>query len=151
MPPKEPKPRSKAKTKAGDGRTAPAVVAFLQGLEHPLKGELDRLRQLILGLDPAIHEEIKWNAPSFRTEDHFATFHLRAKDRLSLILHTGAKVKGAATTGVQVADPDRILDWLAKDRAVVTIRSAEELEAKRGALEALLRNWIRALPSRGES
>jgi hypothetical protein len=41
----------------------------------------------------------KWNAPSFRTTEFFATLNLRAKDgvdRVWLVLHLGAKVKDNA-------------------------------------------------------
>ena len=120
-----------------------AVVAFLRDLEHPRKREIEAVRQLILGVDPAIREGIKWNAPSFRTTDYFATFNLRARDRVRLILHMGAKVKATATTGVKVADPAGLLEWLAEDRCLVTLRDEADLQAKRAALEALLREWIR--------
>jgi len=56
------------------------VEAFLASLDHPFKPEILALRQVILGADPSIAEGIKWNAPSFRTSEYFATMHLRAKD-----------------------------------------------------------------------
>lgn len=131
-------------SKPDDGsQVDPAVVAFLRDLEHPLKQEIEAVRQLILGADPSIREGIKWNAPSFRTTEYFATFHLRATDRVRLILHLGAKVRETATTGVKVADPAGLLEWLAKDRCSVTLGDGKELQAKGAALQALLREWIR--------
>lgn len=131
-------------SKPDDGsQVDPAVVAFLRDLEHPLKQEIEAVRQLILGADPSIREGIKWNAPSFRTTEYFATFHLRATDRVRLILHLGAKVRETATTGVKVADPAGLLEWLAKDRCSVTLSDGKDLQAKGAALQALLREWIR--------
>ncbi len=124
-------------------QTDPAVVAFLRELDHPLKREIESIRKLLLGVSPAIREGIKWNAPSFRTTEYFATFNLRTQDRIRLILHMGAKAKATAKTGVEVADPKGLLEWLAKDRCLVTIRDGKDLQAKRGALKALLREWIR--------
>ncbi len=49
------------------------VQGFLDKLDHPRKPEMIRLREVLLAIDPAIGEKIKWNAPSFRTREHFAT------------------------------------------------------------------------------
>jgi hypothetical protein len=74
--------RKKASTPrpAAGPPTDAAVAAFLRGLEHPLKQELEAVRRLILAASPTIHEGIKWNAPSFRTDEYFATMNLRARN-----------------------------------------------------------------------
>ncbi|XYH93543.1 DUF1801 domain-containing protein [Sorangium sp. So ce1128] len=126
-----------------DAQENPAVVAFLRELAHPQKQAIVALRQIILGVSPAIREEIKWNAPSFKTTEHFATFNLRAKDRVRLILHLGAKVKDTAAKGFEIADPAGLLEWLAKDRCLVAFSDGEDVQAKRAALEAVLRAWLR--------
>jgi hypothetical protein len=123
--------------------TAPASVAeFLAALDHPCKPEIRALRQMLLGADLRIREEIKWNAPSFYTTEHFATFQLRAKAGVQIVFHLGAKVRDTATTGIQLADPTSLLTWLAKDRATVTFRDLDEINAKRAAFENLVRAWI---------
>jgi len=123
-------------------RNAPDVESFMQSLDHPLKPVIEFLRRLIRGVSDTIHEGIKWNAPSFRTADYFATMNLRA-DRVWLILHTGAKVKATATDGIKLADPSNLLEWLAKDRAVVKFADLKDLRSKRAALEAIVRDWIK--------
>jgi len=134
-----------AKPDLGGAQTVPAVVAFLEELDHPLQKEIEAVRQIILGVDPAICEAVKWNAPSFRTTDFFATFNLRSKDHVQLVFHTGAKVKATATTGIDIADPDGLLKWLAKDRCLVTLGVGKEIQAKREAFEAIVRAWIQWL------
>lgn len=132
MPPRE---------KRSAAKTDPAVVAFIEKLDHPFKPELETLRELILGLAPEVCEEVKWNAPSFRTTEFFATFHLRPTDRLVLVLHQGAKVK-AGKTRPAIADPAGLLEWRGNDRALVTFHSREEVVSRRDALEAALREWV---------
>lgn len=129
----------------GSSQTHPAVIAFLRELDHPLKQEIEAIRRIILAVSPEIREEIKWNAPSYRMTEHFATFNLRTKDRVRLILHMGAKVKGTATKGVEIEDPAGLLEWLAKDRCLVTFGDEEEIQQKRAALETILRAWIRLM------
>ena len=126
---KAPKPDSSA-----------AVDTFMAALEHPHTPAIERLRHLILAADPSIAEGIKWNAPSFRTGGYFATTHLRAKDGIGLILHLGAKVRD--TPGFAVEDPEGLLHWLAKDRAMLSFASAAELQARSAALTQILRQWI---------
>jgi hypothetical protein len=118
-----------------------AVDQFMKALEHPFKKEIAALRSAILAVDPSITEGVKWNAPSFRTKEYFATTNLRAKDGVGLILHLGAKVRDLPKGGVKISDPDGLLKWLGKDRAAVEF-PASELKSKTRALQAVLRQWI---------
>ena len=147
------KPTKSAATRAAPAaasgsQTDPDVAAFLRALDHPLKPEIELVRKVILGVSPEIREGIKWNAPSFRTSDWFATLNLRARggeERVWLILHLGAKSKSATAKG-KVADPEELLEWLAKDRCLVTFKDAKDIKAKRVALQNIVREWIQCLP-----
>lgn len=123
--------------------TPESVESFLASLDHPSKEEILALRQILLAADPAIAEGIKWNVPSFRTSEHFATLNLRAKNGVGVILHFGAKKNDISTTGVSIADPDSLLEWLAKDRAMVTFRNLNDIAAKQAAFTNLIRQWIK--------
>jgi hypothetical protein len=132
---------------AGGSQTDPAVDAFLRDMDHPRKSEIQAVRRIILGVSPEIREGIKWNAPSFRTKDYFATVNLRAKggeERVWLILHMGAKAKDNSKA-IRIADPAGLLEWLAKDRCLVTFADAGDIKAKRAALESIVREWIAQL------
>lgn len=120
--------------------TTEAVSAYMAALEHPHKALVEALRRAVLGADPAIAEGIKWNAPSFRTHEYFATTHLRTKDGVGLILHLGAKPKDQPQP--EITDPTGLLRWLAPDRAMVVFASIDDLHARQGALQAVLRQWL---------
>lgn len=128
----------------GNSQADPAVIAFLRDLDHPRKSEIEAIRRIILGASPEICEAIKWNAPSFRTTEFFATFNLR-DGRVWLILHAGAKVNANAEMGTNIADPSRLLKWLAKDRCVVAFADGKDVRAKEAALQEVVREWIRSL------
>lgn len=119
------------------------VDAFLASLDHPCKTGIGEMRRQVLAADAGIGEGIKWNAPSFRTSEWFATTHLRAKRGFGLILHFGAKKNAISDTGVAIPDPAALLEWLGRDRAMVTFRDMQDLLAKQDALKALVREWIR--------
>jgi hypothetical protein len=118
------------------------VESFLAALEHPRKPEILALRRMILDADPRIAEGVKWNAPSFRTSEWFATFHLRAKAGVQIILHFGARVRDKPNARAAIADPDGLLEWLGPDRATVKFRDAADVEARRFAFTAVIRQWI---------
>lgn len=123
--------------------TRAAVDQFMAALDHSFKAEIETLRRAILAVDPAIAEGVKWNAPSWRTTDYFATTHLRSKVGLGLILHLGAKARALPAGGLAIDDPTGLLKWLGKDRAQVEFSTAADLQAKLPALQALLKQWVR--------
>lgn len=122
--------------------TSAAVDAFMATLDHPHADAVQRLRALVLGVDPTIAEGIKWNAPSWRTAEYFATTHLRANRGLGLVLHLGARARSLPAGGLAIHDPDGLLVWRAPDRALLTFADRSELEARVEAVQAVLRQWI---------
>jgi hypothetical protein len=118
-----------------------AVDTFVASLEHRQKPAIDAIRQVTRGSDPAIVEGIKWNSPSFRTTEYFATTHLRTKDGVGLIFHLGAKVRDIPS--VPIDDPEGLLKWLAKDRAIVTFSGVDDVWARKAAAERIVRQWIK--------
>lgn len=63
------------------------VAQYMQQLEHPLKAEMEALREIIKKTNPAISERIKWNAPSYYVKEDFLTFNHRKLDQVHLIFH----------------------------------------------------------------
>jgi hypothetical protein len=137
-------PKASSNKPATRGASAPDdVETFLVSLDHPFKQEILAIRQIILGADPGIAEGIKWNSPSFRTSEYFATLQLRAKDGVQVILHLGAKTRDTAVSGVVIADPESLLEWLAKDRASARFRDLNDIAARRSAFANVIRQWIK--------
>lgn len=134
--------KTKATLHAGAADTTAAVDAFMDTLEHPFKAEIAAIRCAILGVDARIAEGIKWNAPSFRTTEYFATTHLREKAGIGVILHLGAKIRDVGPEGVVITDPDKMLKWLGKDRAMIVFKGMDDFVARRAAFEDVLRQWI---------
>jgi hypothetical protein len=120
------------------------VDQYMERLDHPMKREVQFLRTMILEANDQITERIKWNAPSFCYEgDDRVTFNLHAKDRIRLIFHRGAKAKN----GNEFTFPDStgLLEWAASDRAVLTLKNAEDVSANAPAVAALVQTWVEAV------
>jgi len=130
-------------TKSTKRSVSESVETFLASLDHPFKQEILALRQIILDAAPSIAEGIKWNTLSFRTSEYFATFHLRAKDGVQIILHLGAKVRENPTSAVAIADQESLLEWIAKDRASAKFRDLKDIDARRSSFAHIIRQWIK--------
>jgi hypothetical protein len=136
------KPATSKRRSAASADTTEAVDVFMKALRHPAKSVVQALRGAILEVDLSVCEGVKWNAPSFRTHEYFATTNLRAKAGVGVILHFGAKVRKTAAGPKSIADPESLLTWLAKDRAMVDFADKKDFTAKKEAFQAVLRQWI---------
>lgn len=123
--------------------TTEAVDVLLLSLNHPATQEIQLLRAIVREVSPSIQEGVKWNAPSFRTDEYFATINLREKQGVGVVLHFGAKVRDVAAGQESIADPDKLLKWLARDRATVRFPGKDDIAARKQAFQAVLRQWIR--------
>lgn len=122
---------------------AQSVEAFITGLNHSRKAEIELLRAAVLAADSRLSEQIKWNAPSFGIAGaDRITFRLAPKDLLQLIFHRGAKVQDA--TGFSFADDEGLFHWAAPDRGVVDFATRSETDAKLPALVRVVPRWISA-------
>ena len=102
---------------------------------------MQAVRDLIKGVNPAITEHIKWNAPSFcYNGDDKVTMNLHAKDTIQLIFHRGAKVKDSKDFTFE--DSTGLLEWLAADRATVKLHSMEDVTTKKAALAKVVNQWM---------
>ncbi len=120
----------------------------LPTLDHEHRDAIVRLTELLRGADPRVVASIKWGAPSFSIDgEHFATFQLRAKRGVMLVMHFGAKKREGFVARGHIDDPHGQLTWMSDDRAVVGFADLAEVEQRREAFGALIRSWIAAIPS----
>jgi hypothetical protein len=118
---------------------SPAVDAHIAALEHPFKPELETVRSIVLGASPRIEGRIKWKSPSFHSGGvDLGAFELRPTAFLRLIL--------VFPNGL-VDDPDHIMTGTWVDRRELRFTGAADVEAKRSALEAVVRGWVALLPA----
>lgn len=92
------------------------------------------MRKAILRAAPGIMEQVKWNAPSFRTEqDYLCTFNLRPGHPVLLVFHN-PRIPS-------VASP--ILEGDFKDRRIATFRDAGDMKAKTAEVARIVAALVR--------
>ncbi len=119
-----------------------AIDLFIANLKHPRTPEILALREIILSCDERIGENIKWNSPSFRMSEHFATFNLRAKEGVQVVLHLGVTPQPESTIREAISDPLAMLDWRSADRALVSFRDMSDIDVKRAAFAEIVSAWL---------
>ena len=92
---------------------------------------MQRVRDIVLGVDDRITEAIKWQTPTFVFEGNIASFS-PAKKLVSLMFHRGAEIPGDHP-GLE-----------GDARLVRTMRftSMAEIDARAPELEAVIRSWV---------
>ncbi len=113
--------------------TNPKVDEYLEKKAHPLTAEIQRVREIILATDPQVEETIKWSSPTFMYKGNIASFFMNAKKFVSLMFHKGATID----------NPHGLLEGDGKEARVARFESMEDIESKKDALEAVIKEWIK--------
>jgi hypothetical protein len=118
------------------------VTKFLDKQNHPLRLEIELLRNTILNSNPDLIENIKWNAPnySFFQMDRI-TLRIQPPTQLQLIFHRGSKVQEQPPTK-QIEDTSGLLIWKTNDRAVATFKNTSDIEKNKSHLMQWVKDWI---------
>lgn len=126
-------------------RSTPAgeVEALLDASPYPQRPVIDAMRAIVARAVPEAVESVKWNAPSFATAEHFATFNLRATSGVQLVLHRGARPARVRDMRDLLGADAQLLEWKSPDRALLTVSDAAHLAALRAPLGRLVRVWAK--------
>jgi hypothetical protein len=124
------------------------VDAYMKKLNHPLADVVEALRQIILGADPEIGEEIKWNAPSFFYAGEMAPFNPKEYKRYIVVFNLFKKdsIRLVFPSGATVGDASGLLEGdYADGRRLAQFSSMDEVRAKKATLQQVIRKWLAVL------
>ncbi len=120
------------------------VTKLLGGQNHPLRKEIEKLRQHILRVQPELTENWKWNGPNYCFDNNDCiTMRIQPAKQLQLIFHRGAKVKEPPKEKL-IKDDFVILTWKGNDRAIVTFKNMHHIETSKMDLTKTVKEWINA-------
>ncbi|MEO8796041.1 MAG: DUF1801 domain-containing protein [Daejeonella sp.] len=128
----------------------PEVSLFLDQLKHPLREEIEILRDEILRANSLISENIKWNGPNYSVHGtDCISMKIQPPKQIQLIFHRGAKVKEMPSEKL-IDDPTKWLVFKTNDRAVLSFSGKDDLLAKKDHLKPLINDWIHAVLDKEE-
>jgi uncharacterized protein YdhG (YjbR/CyaY superfamily) len=124
------------------------VTNFLESQNHPLRKEIEELRNVILSSNKHLAENIKWNAPNycFGNEDRITMKIQPLASNIQLIFHRGAKKKEQPKERL-IANKNKILIWKENDRAIIAFKNSKEIESAKAELKTIINEWIIASQS----
>ena len=111
------------------------VNEFMKKLNHPLKGEMEAVRAIIVNANKKIAEHIKWGAPSFYYKDDLITLGPRTKSSVHMVFHNVGRF------GIKSS----ILEGDHKDRRMAYLHSMEEVKANKKELEKIVNELVKAM------
>jgi uncharacterized protein YdeI (YjbR/CyaY-like superfamily) len=115
---------------------AEKVDDYMKGFTHPLKAEMEVVRNIIRRTDRELAERIKWNAPSYHYKNvDLVTFNGWAKDKVHLVFHHPHIVKIRST----------ILEGEYPTRRMIYFNNMKEIKANKKELERILGELIKTL------
>ncbi|RIV45921.1 DUF1801 domain-containing protein [Flagellimonas pelagia] len=119
------------------------VTEFLDGLNHPLRAEIEQLRKLILNAEPTLTENVKWNGPNYCIGDaDRITMKIQPPKQIQLIFHRGVK-KLEQPKERLLATNSKLLVWKENDRAVASFKNQTEIENSASELRNIIKDWIK--------
>lgn len=121
------------------------VTGYIQKMDPALAEIVEAIRQIILGADPEVGEQIKWNSPSFYYTGEMKPFNPKEykRDLAVLNLHRGHALL-IFPTGAAINDTSGLLEGDYKDgRRMVTFRDMEAVKSKEKALQEVVRAWVK--------
>ena len=90
-------------------------------------------RKLILDADSRVSESIKWKTPTFAYQGNIVSFN-PSKKFVSLMFHRGAEIQGDFPH----------LEGAGRLVRVMRFADADEVEATKDELQAVIRSWCNA-------
>lgn len=116
------------------------VNDFMLNLEHPLKAEIEAVREIIKNADNRVCERVKWNAPSFFYKADMVTFNPRATYHVHLVFHHPEIVNIRS----------ELLEGDYKDRRMTYFRNMKEVIEKKEALEYIIQKLLQHLDTQDQ-
>ena len=124
------------KSKSGGLTDAEKVIRFMLGLVHPLKAEMEAVREIINAVNPEISERIKWNAPSYHYHGvDLVTFNPRLSGKVHLVFHHIAIVQVKSD----------LLEGTYKDRRMMYFKDMAAVAANKKELERIMNEYVQAV------
>jgi uncharacterized protein YdhG (YjbR/CyaY superfamily) len=116
---------------------------FMSQFDDERKPLVAALLAAIIEACPGLGETIKWNAPTFCDDGKDRmTLMLHKKDRVGLILHTGARPKEDKKAPHLYADETGLLEWNSNIRATISFLGLDEFLSKRDLFKKAVKRWI---------
>jgi hypothetical protein len=118
-------------------------LEFMAKFDDERKQLVEALLKVVAEECPTLTETIKWNAPTYcYYGKNRLTIMLHKKDRVGLILHTGARPKENKKAPHLFTDDTGLLEWNSNIRATISFFDLNDFLSKRDLFKKAVKRWI---------
>ncbi len=122
----------------------PNVSIFLDELKHPLRAEIEMVRNIILNSNNKLAENIKWNAPNYVVNGNDrVTLKINPPKNILIILHCGAKSQTQPTEKI-INHNCKALSWKGNDRAIINLNNKQDIITYQNDIVQIVNLWLDA-------
>jgi hypothetical protein len=120
------------------------VSSYIAKLDSTIKTPVQKIREIILDIDPSIKEHIKWNSPSFYYSGEMKAFNPKEYKRDIAVMNlTKGRIMLVLPTGSVIKDPTGLLEGDFKDgRRMINFSDLADVKAKEVRLKGVIRGWL---------
>lgn len=124
--------------------TYKTVDEFLDDQNEDKRAQIQALRKIILGSEPSLAENIKWNAPNyvFNSEDRITFNTMNKEGTVKLILHMGASKKEDKKAKPAMNDDSGLIAWNSNIRGTITFANLSDIHAKQEKIAHIVKKWF---------
>ena len=125
-----------------------AVDAYMKKLKHPMKEAASLLREIFLGVDKNIGEEIAWNAPSFYYTGKMKPFNPKEYRRFiaGMNFFKQDTIRLIFLRSVLATDKTNLLEGDYKDgRRLIHFNSLDEIKKKKKDLVGIVKEILKKM------
>ena len=120
------------------------VTEHIKKLDAIIRDTVEKLRQIILGVNPEISDRIKWNNPSFYYTGDMKPFDPKEYKREIIVfnLHKG-RIMLVFPSGARINDKSGLLEGDYTDgRRTSVFADMTDVKAKEKALKQVISTWL---------
>jgi hypothetical protein len=124
------------------------VDGYMKKLKHPMKEAAELLREILLGIDKNIGEEIAWNAPSFYYTGKMKPFNPKEYKRFiaGMNFFKNDSIRLIFLRGVLATDKTGLLEGDYKDgRRLIHFKSIGHIKEKKKELVSIVKEILKKM------
>ncbi len=120
------------------------VNAHIQKLDPALAEIVETIRQIILGTDPEIGEQIKWNNPCFYYTGAMKPFDPKTYQQIIAVFNLfKGRIMLVFPSGAKVGDQTGLLEGDYSDgRRLIVFKDLDDVRSKAPLLQEVVKKWL---------
>lgn len=118
------------------------IEQLITKLDSPIKETVIYIRDFVLGINPLLAVQVKWNSPSFYYTGEMQAFDPKTYQRDLLVLNINrGKILLIFPTGAKIEDQVGGKNY-PDGRKIIAVNDLADVKSKEDGLKAIVKDWL---------